>query len=62
MLSTGVIAASFAVAGQIVDEQQKLFEVVDLKRLWVEAYAYDVTGITKVTGANAVGRRARTIT
>ena len=53
--STGVIAASFAVAGQIVDEQQKLFEVVDLKRLWVEAYAYDVTGITKVTGANAVG-------
>jgi membrane fusion protein, heavy metal efflux system len=53
--STGVIAASFAVAGQIVDEQQKLFEVVDLKRLWVEAYAYDASGITKVTEANAVG-------
>jgi membrane fusion protein, heavy metal efflux system len=53
--STGVIAASFAVAGQIVDEQQKLFEVVDLKRLWVEAYAYDVSGMGKVSEANAVG-------
>jgi hypothetical protein len=53
--STGIISASFAVAGQIVDEQQKLFEVVDLKHLWVEAYAYDVFGLGAVTGANAVG-------
>ena len=53
--STGVISASFAVAGQIVDEQEKLFEVVDLKRLWVEAYAYDVSGLGTVTDANAVG-------
>jgi membrane fusion protein, heavy metal efflux system len=53
--STGIISASFAVAGQIVDEQQKLFEVVDLKHLWVEAYAYDVSGLGAVTDANAVG-------
>ncbi len=53
--SSGIIAASFAVAGQIVDEQQKLFQVVDLKRLWVEAYAYDVAAIGKVIDANAQG-------
>jgi len=53
--STGTISASFAVAGQIVDEQQKLFEVVDLKHLWVEAYAYDVSGLGALTDANAVG-------
>lgn len=53
--SSGVIAASFAVAGQIVDEQQKLFDVVNLKHLWVEAYAYDMSGLGTVTDANAVG-------
>jgi hypothetical protein len=53
--STGIVAASFAAAGQIVDEQQKLFTVVDLKRLWVEAYAYDISAIGKVVDANAEG-------
>jgi len=51
--STGLISASFAVAGQVVDEQQKLFEVVDLKRLWVEAYAYDLAAMGQVLDANA---------
>ena len=51
--STGLISASFAVAGQVVDEQQKLFEVIDLKRLWVEAYAYDLAAMGKVLDANA---------
>jgi membrane fusion protein, heavy metal efflux system len=51
--STGIIASSFAVTGQVVDEQQKLFEVVDLKRLWVEAYAYDVAAMGTVLKANA---------
>lgn len=55
----GVIAASFAVAGQLVDEQQKLFEVVNLKRLWVEAYAYDITTLGDVTGANAISSIGR---
>jgi Barrel-sandwich domain of CusB or HlyD membrane-fusion len=53
--SSGIVAASFAVAGQIVDEQQKLFTVVDLKRLWVEAYAYDMGALGKVLDANAQG-------
>jgi len=53
--STGIVAASFAAAGQVVDEQQKLFTVVDLKRLWVEAYAYDIAAMSKVVDANAQG-------
>ncbi len=53
--STGIVAASFAAAGQIVDEQQKLFTVVDLKRLWVEAYAYDIAAMGTVVDANAQG-------
>jgi hypothetical protein len=57
--STGVIAASFAVAGQIVDEQDKLFQVVDLKRLWVEAYAYDIMGLGKVLRADAESSTGR---
>jgi cobalt-zinc-cadmium efflux system membrane fusion protein len=51
--SDGVIAAAFAVSGQLVQEQQKLFEVVDPKRLWIEAYAYDITQIGEVTAADA---------
>jgi cobalt-zinc-cadmium efflux system membrane fusion protein len=51
--SNGVVAASFAAAGQVVDEQQKLFTVVDLKRLWVEAYAYDLAAMGEVLDANA---------
>jgi multidrug efflux pump subunit AcrA (membrane-fusion protein) len=51
--SSGIIAASFAIAGQVVDEQQKLFAVVNPKRLWVEAYAYDVMEIGNVRDANA---------
>jgi len=53
--STGIVAASFAASGQVVDEQQKLFTVVDLKRLWVEAYAYDIAAVSKVLDANAQG-------
>jgi multidrug efflux pump subunit AcrA (membrane-fusion protein) len=53
--STGIVAASFAAAGQIVDEQQKLFTVVDLKRLWVEAYAYDIAAMGTILDANAQG-------
>ena len=60
--SSGVIAASFAVAGQVVDEQQKLFQVVDVQRLWVEAYAYDILGLGEVLRADAessIGRGYR---
>jgi biotin carboxyl carrier protein len=53
--SRGVIAASFAAAGQVVNEQQKLFTVVDPRHLWVEAYAYDVGALGEVLDANAQG-------
>ncbi len=49
----GVISASFAVAGQIAEEQEKLFEVVDPERIWVEASAYDITAVGKVIKASA---------
>lgn len=37
----GVIASSNAVAGQVVDARELVFEVVDPKRLRIEALAYD---------------------
>ena len=55
----GILATSFAVAGQLVDEQQKLFEVVNPKRLWVEAHAYDITALGSVTGADATSSIGR---
>jgi hypothetical protein len=55
----GVVATSFAVAGQLVDEQQKLFDVVNPNRLWVEAHAYDITAIGEITGADASSSSGR---
>jgi hypothetical protein len=57
--SSGVISASYAAAGQIVDEQTKLFEVVNPKRLWVEGFAYDMTGLGDVLDADAVAASGR---
>lgn len=39
---TGVIASSNAVLGQVVDARQIVFEIVDPRRLRVEALAYDL--------------------
>lgn len=39
----GVIASSHAVAGQVVDARELVFEVVDPKRLRIEALAYEPT-------------------
>lgn len=38
---SGVIAAAHVVAGQVVDSRELLFEIVDPKRLRIEALAYD---------------------
>src|SRR5262249_3126997 len=57
--SSGVISASYATAGQIVDEQTKLFEVVNPKRLWVEGFAYDMTGLGDVLAADAMAASGR---
>lgn len=48
---TGIIAASHAVAGQVVDARELVFEVVDPTRLRVEALAYDVEVPSQVATA-----------
>ncbi|HNA05286.1 MAG TPA: HlyD family efflux transporter periplasmic adaptor subunit, partial [Rhodocyclaceae bacterium] len=46
----GVIASSNAVAGQVVDARELVFEIVDPKRLRVEALAYDADTAIDVAG------------
>lgn len=57
---SGVIASSGAVAGQVVDARELIFEIVDPMRLRVEALAYgqdvarDVAGAILAVGTNTV--------
>lgn len=56
---SGVIASANAVAGQVVDARELVFEVVNPQRLQVEALAYDPTLAADVAGAAiAVGGRS----
>ncbi|MBB6560496.1 hypothetical protein HNP48_003170 [Acidovorax soli] len=48
---SGVIASANAVAGQVVDARELVFEVVDPARLRVEALAYDTAQAHSVAGA-----------
>lgn len=52
----GIVAMSDAVAGQVVEAREAVFEVIDPNRLYVEALAYD-TGQAQdlVAGSLAVG-------
>lgn len=50
---SGVIAASNAVAGQVVDAREVLFEIVDPSRLRVEAIAHDAALATNIASASA---------
>ncbi len=50
----GVISAASAVAGQVVEAGEVLFEIVDPQRLMVEALAYDPLVLADVGGASAV--------
>ncbi len=52
--STGLIAISNVVAGQIVEAKDVLFEVIDPNRLWVEAAAFDMNVVNNIAGATAV--------
>ncbi len=55
---SGVIAAAQVVSGQVVDARELLFEVVDPKRLRIEALAFDSTIASNIGGAAlAVGDR-----
>ena len=48
---SGVIASANAVAGQVVDARELVFEVVDPSRLRIEALAYDPAQAQSVAGA-----------
>nr|WP_315489705.1 HlyD family efflux transporter periplasmic adaptor subunit [uncultured Rhodoferax sp.] len=48
---SGVIASSNAVAGQVVDARELVFEVVDPTRLRIEALAYDAEVASNVASA-----------
>jgi hypothetical protein len=50
----GVLALSHVVAGQVVQAQDVLFQIVDPKVLWVEAYDYTGVDPAKLGQATAV--------
>ena len=49
---SGVIASANAVAGQVLDAREQVFEVVDPARLRIEALAYDPAQAQDVAGAS----------
>lgn len=53
---SGVIASANAVAGQVVDARERVFEVVDAKRLRIEALAYEVSLAADIGAAYLVGQ------
>ena len=50
---SGVIAAANVVAGQVVDEREVLFEIVDPSRMSVEASAFDAALSANIASASA---------
>jgi len=53
---SGVIASAQVVAGQVIDARELIFEIVDPKRLRIEALAFDTTMAGNIGGATlAVG-------
>ncbi len=59
--STGIISRVNFVAGQIVEPQTTLFEVVDPTRLWVEAAAFDPGLASDIASAAAVTSDGRVL-
>lgn len=54
---SGVVAAAHAVAGQVVDARELVYEIVDPSRLHVEALAFDPALVGNVAGASlAIGK------
>ena len=49
--TTGVIASAHAVAGQVIDARELVFEVVDPQKLRIEALAYDASVANDIAGA-----------
>lgn len=53
----GVIAEANAVAGQIAQPSDKIFQIVDPARLWVEALSFDALAATRQATARSSGGR-----
>ena len=51
--ASGVIASVNAVAGQVVDAREVLFEIVDTNQLRIEALAYDTQLVSNIATAKA---------
>ena len=49
--ATGVIASAHAVAGQVIDARELVFEVVDPQKLRIEALAYDASVANDIADA-----------
>ncbi len=49
---SGVISASSAVAGQVVDAREVVFEILDPTRLMIEATAFDYALLNKIASAS----------
>ncbi len=52
--SAGLISVVRVAAGQVIQAQEPLFDIVDPTRLWVEAIAFDPAAVAEVSGAAAV--------
>ena len=59
--SAGVISRVSVVAGQIVEPQTTLFEIVDPGKLWVEAASFDPALAGDIASATAVTADGRTL-
>jgi membrane fusion protein, heavy metal efflux system len=57
----GVIALAKVVPGQVVQPQDMLFQVVDLKAFWVEALVYGTVDATSLADATAVATGGQTM-
>lgn len=53
----GVIAEANAVAGQMAQPSEKIFQIVDPARLWVEALSFDALAGTRLATARTSGGR-----
>lgn len=52
--SAGLISVVRVAAGQVIQAQEPLFDIVDPTRLWVEAIAFDTSAVAEVSGASAM--------
>ncbi|MGK7870390.1 efflux RND transporter periplasmic adaptor subunit [Falsiroseomonas sp. E2-1-a20] len=52
--SAGLISVVRVAAGQVIQAQEPLFEIVDPARLWVEAIAFDPAAVAEVSAASGI--------